>query len=259
MLRVIITGADGYIGKNFIKRYKKKIFFIIYKGDINKKKKISEFIQKKKFDIFIHLAALLKSSKKNKKDIYKTNSNSLNHISSIVGKKKKKLIFISSSHVYKRKNKKIKEIDELKPCNLYGKSKLKAEKYILKNCKNFCILRVFNIFGHDQPLGSFYSDMVNKIKNKENISIDNSYRDFVHVNDLCKILFFIIKKNASGIYNVSSGKKIRLRDIIDRIEKKLKKKTKIKFINKCSSIVGDNSKITKLGLRINYKNILKFK
>lgn len=258
MLRAIITGADGYVGTNFIKKYKKKINFIIYKGDITEKKKITEFIQKKKFDLFIHLAALLKSSKKKQRDIYKTNSNSLKYISSMVDKKNKKLIFISSSHVYKKKNSKIKESDELKPDNLYGKSKLKAEKFILRNSKNFCILRVFNIFGPNQPLGSFYPDMLYRIRNNKDISIDNSYRDFIYINDLCKILYFIIKKNAFGIYNVCSGKKINLQKIIYRIEKKLNKNVKIQLNNKYSSIVGNNSKITKLGLKIRYKNILKF-
>ena len=64
MYCVIITGANGYIGKQFIKKYKKKIKFVIYNENINNKKKISEFISNTTFDVFIHLAALLRSKKK---------------------------------------------------------------------------------------------------------------------------------------------------------------------------------------------------
>ena len=89
MLTAIITGANGYIGRNLLKKYKKKINFIIYKEDINNIKKISDFILKNDFEIFIHLAGLLRSSKKSKKEIYRTNSFSLKYISKEVSKKKR--------------------------------------------------------------------------------------------------------------------------------------------------------------------------
>ena len=255
MIKVLITGANGYIGKKLIKKYKKKINFKIYKNDINNKNRLIKFIKNNEFQYFIHLASLLRTTKKRTKTIYKTNSYSLEYISKTLSKLNKKLIFLSSSHVYKPTSKKISENDKLQPSNIYGKSKLKAENIILKNTKDFCILRLFNLFGSYQPIGSFYSDIKNKINNNKKIYIDNSIKDFVHVDDLCDIIFFMIKNNSQGIFNVCSGQGIYLKNVVYHLEKKLKKKARIQLRTKKSIIIGNNKKIKRLGLKINYKKI----
>lgn len=257
MYSVIITGANGYIGKNLIKKYKKKINFIVYKDDINNKKKIYDFILKNNFDIFIHLAGLLRSSKKSEAEIYKTNSDSLRFISESVNKKRKRIIFVSSSHVYKSKKNKIKENDKLKPINVYGKSKLKAENLIIKNIKKYCILRLFNLYGDNMPRGTFYSDIIFKIKNKKKITIDNSVRDFVHVDDVCRLLYFVSIKEINGIFNVCNGIPVSLIDMIKFFEKKYNQKTKLLIKKKKLSLVGNNAKIKKKGFKFIYKNRFK--
>lgn len=258
MIKVLITGANGYVGKKLIKKYKKKINFKIYKNDINNKNKLIKFINNNEFQYFIHLAGLLRTTKKKAKTIYKTNSYSLEYISKTLNKLDKKLIFLSSSHVYKPISKKLSENDKLQPNNIYGKSKLKAENIILKNTKDFCILRLFNLFGSYQPVGSFYSDIKNKINNNKKIYIDNSIKDFVHIDDLCDIIFFIIKNKSQGIFNVCTGQGVCLKNIIYHLERKLKKKAKIQFSNTKTLMVGNNRKISKLGLKIKYKNILNY-
>lgn len=40
-----------------------------------------------------------------------------------------------------------KEEDETNPVNVYGKSKVAAEKFISENCSNYAILRSSIIFG----------------------------------------------------------------------------------------------------------------
>ena len=257
MYCVIITGANGYIGKQFIKKYKKKIKFVIYNENINNKKKISEFISNTTFDVFIHLAALLRSKKKNKQEFYKTNSNSLKYISQEVCKKNKRLLFLSSSHVYKSKKKKLKENDELKPSNIYGKSKLRAENFIHKNINKFCIIRLFNLYGANMPSGTFFTDINLKIKNNEKIIIDNSIRDFVHIDDLCRLIYFIIKNNIKGTYNACSGVPTPLINVINFAEKKLNKKSNLLRKKTKTVLVGSNIKIKKRGFKFINKNIFK--
>ena len=117
---------------------------------------------------------------------------------------------------------------------------------------------MFNLFGSHQPIGSFYSDIKNKINNNKKIYIDNSIKDFVHVDDLCDIIFFMIKNNSQGIFNVCTGQGVCLKNIIYHLERKLKKKARIKLSTKKSQIIGDNKKITRLGVKINYKKILAY-
>ena len=69
-----ITGHTGVLGSELIKK-NKKIRFIKFKGDISNKKNIQNWFQNNKFDIIIHLAAIVptKIVKKNYKLANKIN------------------------------------------------------------------------------------------------------------------------------------------------------------------------------------------
>ena len=94
--------------------------------------------------------------KKIKKNVIAQIMKQIKNLLIILKNKKIKFIFLSTSHVYKSSNKKINENFEKKPSNIYGKYKLKSENYIRKHLKDFLILRVFNIYGPNQPKGIFF-------------------------------------------------------------------------------------------------------
>ena len=257
MKSIAITGSKGLIGNKFYCQYKKKYKITKYIYDINNYKKINEFIRKNNFSYFLHFASFSRSNCIiNKKKCYITNYLSTKNIVNKLKYKNTKLIFLSSSHIYKKTNKKIKESFSKKPINYYGKLKLKSENYIIKNLKNYLIIRLFNVYGKKQSRGYFIPDIISKIKKKKLIKIDNSKRDFIDVNEVSRFLNFTISKNIQGIFNFGSGKSHDLVKIINMISLKLKtkpiiKKTKIKHM-----IVSDNYLIKKTGFKFkNEKNI----
>lgn len=215
-----ITGANGVLGSHFIKRFKDKIKFHIYKDDILNKRKLNSWIKKNNFDYLIHLAA--KTSTKevdlNLNHAKKVNYLSLIELINLLKKKKKKLwfFFASSSHVYKHSKYSLKEDSDLKPKNNYGKFKLLAEKYIKKstnkNLITFCIGRIFSFTDIKQKKDFFIPNVLRK-KNQ----IVNTYRDFLHIDDVCDAIYFLMKKKISGTYNIGSGKKINLIKLINLI------------------------------------------
>ena len=256
MKTVCIDGFNSYLGQNFYNKYKKKYKIIKFKSDINNIKELENFINKKKISVFIRFAGLSRSNcEKNQKKCYRTNYEANKKFVNYLKNKKIKFIFLSTSHVYKSSNKKIDENFEKKPSNIYGKYKLKSENYIRKHLKDFLILRVFNIYGPNQPKGYFFSDMQEKIKNKQKIFINNSFRDFIHVDEVSRFLNFSIKKDLKGILNLGSGKSFSLQKIAKIISKKLNIPCKITRLNKIDKIVSSNSLIRKIGYKIkNEKN-----
>jgi len=253
---VCIDGFNSYLGQNFYNKYRKKYKILNFKSDINNINKLKRFINKNKVSIFIRFAGLSRSRcEKNQKKCFCTNYEANRKFVNFIKTKKIKFIFLSSSHVYKSINKKINENFEKKPSNIYGKYKLKSENYIRKHLKDFLILRVFNIYGPNQPKGYFFSDIQEKIKSKEEILINNSYRDFIHVNEVSRFLNFSLKKDLKGIFNLGSGKSLSLQKIIKMISNKLKVPCKITKYNKTDKIVSSNSLIRKIGYKIkNEKN-----
>jgi len=253
---VCIDGFNSYLGQNFYNKYKKKYKIVRFKSDINNIKELENFIDKKKISIFIRFAGLSRSNcEKNQKQCYRTNYEANKKFVNYIKTKKIKFIFLSTSHVYKSTNKKINENFETKPLNIYGKYKLKSENYIRKHLKDFLILRVFNIYGPKQPKGYFFSDIQEKIKNKQEILINNSYRDFINVNEVSRFINFSLKNNLKGVLNLGSGKSFDLQKIIKMISKNLKIPCKIRKYNKIDKIVSSNSRIRKIGYKIkNEKN-----
>lgn len=259
MKKVIINGSNSFIGKNFYNKYKKKLNIYHYKKDINHQLVFKKFLKQKKFAYFIHFAGLSRVKCGNKKQLcFKTNflaiKKNIDFFNTL--KNKPLFIFISSSHIYNYSNKKIKENFKKNPKDLYGKLKLKSENYIRRNYNNFCILRLFNVYGKKQPSSYFVSDISKKISNNKLIHIDKSVRDFLNVNEVVRVIYHIIKKDITGTLNVGSGKGISLKSIVKKIAIKLKKKPVVKISDKSTKLVANISLLKLSGIKIkkNEKN-----
>lgn len=264
-----ITGGTGNLGKYFFKNYKNKYKFIFFRDDITKKKQVKNWVKKNKFDLILHLAGIVAISDVNKspKKAFDVNVNGTkNLINSIVDEKKKlHFIYLSSAQVYDFCKKKIKENFKLKPISIYGKQKLLSENYLKKFLKkekdiSLTILRVFSFTSLLQKKTFFVPAMFNKIKNSQNnfFTIEKflQKRDFIHIEDLCRCINFIMSKKIYGIYNVGSGKSVPIYKVIDYFAKKFSKK--VKYINKNSkleskNLIPDITKLRKKGFKFKYK------
>ena len=137
-----ITGATGSLGKILLKN-KKNYKINIFKGDVANKNEVFNWVKNNKLNIIFHLAAIvpIKKVNKNRRLANKVNFyGTKNLVDSILKIKNIKWFFFSStSHVYKSTNKKISEKHIKKPISFYGKSKLKAENYIIKKFFNIVL------------------------------------------------------------------------------------------------------------------------
>ena len=130
---IAITGSSGLLGSYFQNKFKNKYKIFKYPYRIENIKKFENWINKKKFEYFIHFAALPKGKLKELKRI---NSHASINILKSLNKNNslKYFLFISTSHVYGYSKKKIKENKIRRPINNYGLSK-KVEDFIFKNRK----------------------------------------------------------------------------------------------------------------------------
>ena len=228
-----ITGHTGVLGSELIRK-NKKIRFVKFKDDISNKKNIQNWFQNNKFDIIIHLAAIVptKIVKKN----YKL-ANKINYLGTkllvdeILKKQEIQWFFYSStSHVYKFSKNKISENGVLKPISKYGLTKLRGENYIIKKLKKkvpYCIGRIFSFTNNKQSKEYIIPAIFNKAKSKKKEIIfkdTNHFRDFLCVKDICSAILILKKNKANGIYNIGSGKKVLLSNIVKIILDKYKKK-----------------------------------
>jgi len=256
--KIVITGGSGLLGSYFYKKYKNIYSITKYPNRIEKFKKFEKWLSNRKFNYFIHFAAITKNeSKQFKKILNLVNVKSPIRILNAVNKKKindfSYFLFISSSHVYGYSKVKIKETKKRIPKNIYGKTKKKVEDYIINNRKKFNfrigIARIFNSTGPKQKKGNFVPDMVAKMKNIKIIKNINQFRDFIHIDDVSKSIKLLIEKEIENPINLSSGEKINLINACKILNKNFVKK-KISFdLKKGKDIFGDNTFLKRLGVK----------
>lgn len=153
----------------------------------------------------------------------------LNYFIDFILKKKIRInnfIFSSSASIYNLdlENKIISQNDNNKA--LYGASKFLMEKLLISQAKNLkcnlIISRIFNIYGSGEE-NSLISKIINQ-KNKKktfiNYTNQNSFRDFIYINDLVKIYLKLLTTKSSGIYEIGSGRAINVRKLINKYFKK---------------------------------------
>ena len=239
--KVLITGASGFIGKNLINSLLKDKSFEIY-GLIKKRSK--DTLRKKNlkyiysdltknnekikidFDYIINLAGNI--DHKNKFETFKAHYQGVKNLIKILNLKKIKLfIQIGSCLEYGIKKSPHKESFNCSPISHYGKAKLLSTKYIQKKLKNYIILRPYQIYGPYQKKDRLVPIVIDGcLRNKEIPCSDGlQFRDFLFIDDFVELIKKILKKNnnINGIYNVGFGKPNKVKDIINLIQKKIKK------------------------------------
>lgn len=271
--KIAITGHSGVIGSSFIKKYQKDIKFIKYNDDLRNTKKLKSWIKTVDAEAFLHFAARVpvKIVEDNKKLSKKINFECVKIIVEEIKKNKKIkwFFFASTSHVYEKSLKAVNEKSLIGPSNYYGYTKHLTEKFLInfKNKKTkikICIGRIFSFTNYNQNYNFLIPSIYKKIIKKEKFDINNlqSFRDFLHVDDICKAIYLLFKKKANGIYNISSNKKIKIIDLANKINLQLNNKKIFNSKNKINSkdvLFGDNTKLKKLGWKPSYniKSIIK--
>ena len=208
MKKILLIGSTGFIGKKLKKELNKDYDLIcpIRKNgfDITKKNTIKKYLNDK-IDVVINLSG---QQNKNSNKMVDTIYNGNLHIIEISKKIKKKLmlIYISTSLVYGNNKTIQNEKSKINPINLYEKTKYKIEKKYFKQSKNFLVLRFCNIYGNSSKTG-IIKLILDAIKNKRLFKFDNlnTFKNFIHVDDVIKIISYLIKKNIKNkVLNVGN-------------------------------------------------------
>lgn len=210
-MKVIITGANGFIGKNlsFILNENEKHEVMEVTRDTSKKVFLSYL---KEADFIYHLAGV--NRPKNESEFKESNVDLTNFITSTLKEYGRKVpIAISSS-------------SQVHLDNIYGASKLEAEDLIstyskITGATNY-ILRLPNVFGKwcKPNYNSFVATFCYNIVNGIDISINdsNSKVSLVYIDDVCKLLVSLLDgEHKGGLIDVPNVYKTTVGEVAEII------------------------------------------
>ena len=139
---------------------------------------------------------------------------------------------------------------------LYNSLKIAAENLCLTlNNKNIKVIRMSNLFGDNFTnqayiLPTWIRDSI--INKKIDLYINkNSTKDFIYVDDAFDVLLKIIKTGKHRLYNVASGKNIKLSKILKEIKKITN--CKINYTNSSNIIKEPKINIKRIVNEFNFK------
>ena len=266
MKKILITGADGFIGSHLAEKLAKKKNFKVFalvqynsfgsngwlenidlkirrkinivSGDIRDKKFVNTLTRNK--DIICHLAALISIpySYYSPYAYVDTNINgTLNLLESSLENNVKKFIHTSTSEVYGSAQ--FIPIDEKHPINAqspYAATKVAADQLVNSYRDTFGLntitLRPFNTFGPRQSERAIIPSIINQAMiNDKNIKLGNidTKRDFTFINDTINAFERAIKtgKKIDNVINVGTNYSITIKSLAKMIFKILGKNLKI--------------------------------
>ena len=139
-------------------------------------------------------------------------------------KKINKIIYTSSASVYASVNSKI-NINDRNNRYIYSSLKLSAETLLKNYCNkrkiNLNICRLFNLYGAEDGFSIITKLKSLQTKSKQKLIIFNSgesIRDFIHVADVIKIYKKLLHINESEIYDIGTGKGLKIIEIINKLK-----------------------------------------
>ncbi|WP_151949627.1 NAD-dependent epimerase/dehydratase family protein [Aliarcobacter butzleri] len=225
MNKILLTGSSGYLGNSFLNLYQDKYSFQKF-SLLNQK---LEDINFDNIDIVLHCAALVHQKVEHSYEKYhEINVEYPVELANLAKQNGlKQFIFISTIAVYGEDIEKLDENTICNPITPYGKSKLEAEKELLKlNDDTFVvsIIRPPMIYGKSAP-GNIDSlvKLVKKLAIIPLAKIENK-RSFISIQNLCHLVNEIITQEKKGIFLACDDEPLSTSKLIELIAKNLDKK-----------------------------------
>lgn len=207
-MRLLVTGASGMVG-GYVKQVFEDaecILTDIDTLDICDKENVLNFIKELKPDVILHLAAATDVDRCELEPEWALQINTVGTENTVIAAKASGavLVFLSSGAVFDgRKPTPYTELDETHPTNVYGKTKLAAEKIIQSCLKHYFIIRAGWMIGGGKKDIKFVGKIVRKMKESDSIKVvDDKFGSLTYAKDLLSGIKYLLNTSKFGLYHM---------------------------------------------------------
>ncbi len=227
MSKILVTGANGFIGKILCNQLLLQGHEVLaIKSDRGNISLINTWEQMPPADTVIHLAARTFVPDSWKKPDLFLETNTLGTLRALEYCKQHKanMIYISS---YLYGNAKTLPINEEAPVytpNPYALSKKTAEEYCRLYADSYgvntVILRPFNIYGSNQNPSFLIPEIIDQVLHKNSVHVKDlaPKRDYLFIDDFIASIIKCLDVHQFEIINIGSGSSYSVKEIIDMVQ-----------------------------------------
>jgi len=204
----MISGSTGLVGSRIIELLKDDFNFIqlLAKNvDITDSQKVSNFINEKDFDIFLHLAAYtnVNGAELEKEIAHTINVEGTKNVFDAVLKKGGKFIYISTDYIFSGEDKDIVYTEDSKPNpnGIYGITKYEGEKIVKDKGMIIRIAYPFRAYFEDKK--DFVASIRSVLERGQEISaVTDSYITPTFIDDIAYALKYLLENFNPEIYHI---------------------------------------------------------
>lgn len=225
MQKILITGANGFLGFYLVQQLVEKNYFVIATGngecrlpfaasnfvyetlDFVSDEEVKNALEKYSPQLIVHAGAISKPDEceLNKEAAFRTNVTGTINLLKRAKDIQSFFLYVSTDFVFSGETGMYKEDDATAPVNYYGHTKLLAEEEVNKYPFDWSIVRTVLVYG--KPVSGRQNILTNTAKaleKGETLKIfDDQVRTPTYVEDLARGIVSIIEKKAKGIYHLS--------------------------------------------------------
>lgn len=225
-MKILVTGANGFLGYYLIQQLSEKGFEVIATGmgecrlpvkenklfhyetmDFTDPFSVHDVFNKLKPEVVVHAGAMSKvdECELNQWEAYRTNVEGTVNLLMNAAEYKCFFIFVSTDFIFDGVDGMYHEEDIPGPVNFYGKTKLEAEEAVKEYNFDWAIVRTILVYG--KPITG-KSNILTVVKEKlergeEYNVVDDQVRTPTYVEDLASGIISIIERKAKGVYHIS--------------------------------------------------------
>jgi dTDP-4-dehydrorhamnose reductase len=210
-LKTLITGANGQLAREFIKKTEKYNYKVIPltkdRLDISDLNSVLETISHYNPDVVINCAAynLVDNAEKDFDTAFKINAIGVRNLALACKKCDALLVHYSTDYIFDgTKEDFYTEEDNPNPVNNYGKSKLLGERFLIEETDRFLLFRVSWVFGEGKQNFLYKLSELAKLNRILRIVYDQISIP-TYTEDIVKFTIFAIDKGLRGIYHLTNS------------------------------------------------------
>lgn len=220
-MKVFIVGASGLVGSNCMLHFAAKGWEVkgsyfsyptqgtVFYNTLEPQHPENFDIKAWQPDVLVHCGALthVDYCEEHVDESYQKTVQSTINIINIAKQCGAKLVYISTDYVFDGKEGPYTEEAALNPLSVYARHKLAAEQLALAEVSNTLVLRVTNIYGHEERGKNFVSRIIQQCQEGQKLILKLPYDQFAsptNAMDIARAMYVLLRDAKSGIYHIGS-------------------------------------------------------